>query len=168
MRRTHNNCRHYRRFSFLHVMSWRCPAYQKARYDLGTRLHITPKLKMPLDKTPMSLKWILDLLTYLICSSIQIFGIIIDFQTIRTCFKYQDKRTGSCIEGGQPNRFLVAGFFCRQLLNNELDTKIWPLSKLIKDKKNKSNQSVEDARRLKQRSALQKRVYCVTHPAHVF
>ena len=44
MRRTHNNCRHYRRFSFLHVMSWRCPADQKSGYSsLGTRLH--PKIE---------------------------------------------------------------------------------------------------------------------------
>ena len=44
MRRTHNNCRHYRRFSFLHVMSWRCPADQKSGYS-GNEIAHSPKIK---------------------------------------------------------------------------------------------------------------------------
>lgn len=61
-------------------MSWRCPADQKTGYsgnEIAPTVDCTPKLKIPLDKTPMSLKWILDLLTYLICSMIEIFLLLL-------------------------------------------------------------------------------------------
>ena len=44
MRQTHNNCRHYRRFSFLLVMSLRCPADQKTGYS-GNEIAYNPKIK---------------------------------------------------------------------------------------------------------------------------